>query len=102
MGLETTLPVSLGIVRDIKMPLSRLLAMLTAGPAKLFGLSLLGLNPGAAADLVIIDTKAKVKIDSGSFQSRGRNTVFEGLACVGKPVLTMREGKITMQDGVVF
>lgn len=101
MGLETTLPVLLSLAADIKLPLRRLLEMLTVGPAKLFNLSDSGLSPGAVADLVIIDNKAKVKIDSTMFQSRSRNTVFKGLACGGRAVMTMRAGKITMRDGVV-
>lgn len=102
MGLETTLPVLLSLAADIRLPLPRLLAMFTAGPAALFKLSESGLNPGAIADLVVIDTKAKVKIDSRSFQSRSRNTVFDGLACSGRAVSTMLGGKLTMRDGVVF
>lgn len=101
MGLETTLPVLLSVAAGIKLPLGRLLETLTVGPAKLFNMSASGLSPGAMADLVLIDTKAKVKIDSRLFQSRSRNTVFEGLDCIGKAVLTMREGKMTMRDGVV-
>ena len=55
VGLETLLPVALGLHHDGRAHLSHLLKALTATPAKILGLNAGTLAKGAPADLVLID-----------------------------------------------
>src|SRR5271154_36824 len=55
VGLETLLPVALGMVHDGRVHLGPVLKTLTATPARLLGLNAGTLAKGAPADLVLID-----------------------------------------------
>jgi dihydroorotase len=78
VGLETLLPVALGLHHDGRAPLSLVLKALSTTPAKIFGLPAGSLSKGAAADLVLIDPNESFAVKEGELRSRARNTPFEG------------------------
>jgi len=89
VGLVWTELVDKGIISP-----ARAVAMMTVNPARILGLKPVLPEPGAAADLTVIDPALKEKVDPASFFSRGRNTPFTGRELKGLPVLTMVGGKI--------
>jgi len=92
VGLETTLGVSLGLK---KIPFERLIDSLTAAPARILGLKGKGrLEPGADADLTLIDPKAGWTVDPSSFKSRGRCTPFDGMALTGRAARVVVGGRL--------
>ena len=91
VGLETALGVLLS-VRGI--PRERLIDALTAAPARILGLSAKGrLEPGADADVTVIDPRAVWTVDPSKFRSRGRSTPFEGMTLTGRALRVFVGGR---------
>ncbi|MHB8921020.1 MAG: dihydroorotase [Halothiobacillus sp.] len=78
-GLETLLPLVLKLVDDGLLTLERALDALTRRPADLFGLTNSGrIEPGARADLALINPDTLWTLDETTLQSAGRDTPFFG------------------------
>ena len=93
VGLETAFPVLYTkLVQGGRISLERLLEALTGGPRKAFRLPG-GLQPGAAADLVILDLDTPFSIDSRTFLSKGRSTPFDGWNVRGRVLKTLKNGR---------
>ena len=67
----------------------------TMGPAHVLGLKPPSLTAGAAADVVLLDLSTEWTVRADQFQSRSRNTPFEGWKLTGQAAITIRRGKIT-------
>ena len=93
VGLETAFPVLYTkLVRTGMISLERLLEALTDCPRRTFRLP--GrLEPGAPADLVLLDLETPYRIESSAFLSKGRSTPFEGWEVQGRTLLTLKDGK---------
>jgi len=94
VGLETALPLTLDLVRQGYLNLSRAIALMSVNPAQILGIPGGTLTPGAAADITLIDLEAKWVVEASQFKSLGRNTPFEGHTVRGRAELTMVGGKI--------
>ncbi|MDE3199874.1 MAG: dihydroorotase [Acidobacteriota bacterium] len=95
-GLETALGLCLRwLHKEWKLPLGRVLSLLSAQPAALLGLKGRGtLAVGSFADVVIFDPNAEWTYRVSETKSRSRNTPFDGWAMQGKVRWTISEGKI--------
>lgn len=99
IGLETTLGVVLTrFVHTGAVSPLRAVELLSTSPARIFGLPAGSLQPGAAADMVLIDPRREWTVDAGSFRSKSRNTPFQGWELRGKTVATLRAGKETYSE----
>lgn len=94
VGLETALPLVLGLVDKGVLSLNEAIRALTVNPALAFGLDRGTLKAGGPADITIIDPKKKWTVDPGSFRSKGRNTPFAGQEVRGRVVKTIVSGKV--------
>lgn len=94
VGLETSLSLSLALVKAGVLTLSQLVMKMSVNPARILGLDFSGICSGKTADITIIDTKKAVIVDPARFCSKSVNTPFKGMALLGAPVLTMVEGRI--------
>ncbi len=92
VGLETLLPVALGLFHDGRATLAHLLKAVTATPAKILGLNAGTLAKGAPADLVLIDPDEPHTVDAERLRSRARNTPFDGRKFHGRAVKTFVGG----------
>ena len=99
VGLETILPVSLGLVRDSVLSLSDMLAKLTSNPAALLGLDAGTLATGAAADICIFDPEATWTVDRNCMVSKGKNTPWHGRQMTGRVSRTIVAGRSVYADG---
>lgn len=72
--------------------------LISAGPAKLFGLAGGTLAVGAPGDVAVLDVEGTSVITAASFFSRGKNTPFDGVEVAAKPVLTVVGGNVVMRD----
>ncbi len=98
IGLETALPIALGLARDGTISLSRAIDALTRAPARLFSLEREGvgtLSVGAPADVCVIDPDETWIVDRDKMRSRARNTPFHGREMTGAAVLTLMAGRPT-------
>jgi dihydroorotase len=95
-GLETALALAITkLHRERHIPLSRIVELFTAGPARCFGLHGRGsLVPGSIADVTIFDPKKKWTFDAAKSLSMSKNTPFDGVPLAGKVVATIVGGKI--------
>jgi dihydroorotase len=95
VGLETSLPLTLGLVHQGVLTLPQAVGKLTEGPARVLNLKGLGrLAPSGPADLTIIDPDLEFQVDVSTFYSKSKNSPFQGWKLKGRSVLTMVEGRI--------
>jgi dihydroorotase len=99
-GLETALGLSLRwLHKEWKMPLGRVLSLLSAQPAALLGLKGRGtLTVGSFADVVIFDPKAEWTYNARDTRSKSRNTPFDGWTMQGKVRWTISEGRVVFES----
>lgn len=94
VGLETLVSLCLDrLVRGGVIDLSRLVELLSTGPARVYGLQAGTLRPGAAADVTLLDLDREVEVDVGAFRSLGRSTPFQGWTLRGAPAGTFVGGR---------
>jgi dihydroorotase len=95
VGLETAVPLCLDrLVGAGVIDLARLVTLLSTGPAAALGLPGGTLDPGAPADVTVLDLTRRVKVDPARFESKGRNTPFAGWTLKGAPAITIVAGRI--------
>jgi dihydroorotase len=95
-GLETALALAITkLHRDHKIPLTRIVELFTAGPARVFDLPGRGsLARGSHADVTIFDPKKRWTFEAAKSHSLSHNTPFDGWQFTGKVVATIVGGKI--------
>jgi dihydroorotase len=97
VGLETLLPVALGLVHQGALSLLEVLDKLTHAPAGLLGIEAGRLRKDAPADLVLFDPEAPGKIREEGLHSLSKNTPFEGRLIQGKVLRTLVDGRTIHQ-----
>ena len=80
------------------MRLERIVEALTEGPRRAFRLPGGRVEPGAAADLTVIDPDAQWTVDPAEFLSQGRATPFAGMRVRSRIVLTLKDGEPVWQE----
>ncbi|MGB6689346.1 MAG: dihydroorotase [Terracidiphilus sp.] len=95
-GLETALGLCLRwLHKEWKLPLGRVLSLLSAQPAALLNLKNRGtLIVGSFADVVVFDPHAEWVFHARDSKSKSRNTPFDGWTMQGKVRWTISEGRI--------
>lgn len=99
-GLETALGLSLRwLHKEWKLPLGRVVSLLSAQPAALLGFKGRGtLAVGSIADVVVFDPKAEWTYRATESKSKAKNTPFDGWAMQGKIRWTISEGRIVFAN----
>jgi dihydroorotase len=100
-GLETALGLAVTVLHGRKkMPLPRIVELLTAGPARVVDLRGRGtLLRGSHADVTIFDPKKRWTFDAGKSRSKSHNTPFDGWQLTGKVVATVVSGRMVYRSG---
>ena len=94
VGLESAVPVCLtALYHSGRLGLSQLVAKFTAGPKAVLRLSSGSLEPGAPADVTVLDLDAETVVDVRRFRSRARNCPFDGWRCRGRAVAVAVAGR---------
>jgi dihydroorotase len=96
VGLETAVSLVLDrLVRPGTITLSHFVDLMSVNPARLLGLSGKGhIAVGADADLTVLDLDRSITVMKDRFESKGRNTPFEGWKLRGAPVMTIVGGRV--------
>lgn len=92
-GAATLLPLALGLVRDDRLALPRLMAMLSRNPAAVLGIDTGSLQPGAEADLMLVDPDAPWQINADTLPGAAGNTPFDGLPVQGRVLRLFKGGR---------
>ncbi|MBC8412853.1 dihydroorotase, partial [bacterium] len=97
-GLETAFALSLKLVKDGLIDLNYLIKLMCLRPSLIAGISKGTLQPGADADLAIINTEKEYTVDSAKFLSKGKNSPFHSWQLTGKIEHTIAMGKLYNWD----
>ena len=97
-GLETSLSLSLALVRDGTIDPIRLVHLMSCSPARILGVAGGNLRVGEIADVTVIDPERKFTFSAEKGFSKGKNTPFDGWNLQGKAIMTLVAGKITHKD----
>jgi dihydroorotase len=100
IGLETSVSLSLKLVQEGVLSLSRLVEKMSTNPARILGLES-GLRVGRTADITIIDPDVEYTVNSNNFQSLSRNTPFEGWRLKGRAIFTLVGGRVVYEFGKI-
>ncbi|MES2151385.1 MAG: dihydroorotase [Pseudomonadota bacterium] len=78
-------------------PLTRAIGKITCDAARVAGLPVGQLAPGAQADVVLFDPAARWTVQASALASQGKHTPFVGYELAGQVQLTMVAGQIAWQ-----
>jgi len=102
-GVQTTVPLMLNHVAEGRLTLARLVDLLCAGPARIFGIAGKGrVALGYDADFTLVDLAAKRTITNKWIASRAGWTAFDGMDVTGWPKATIIRGNVVMRDDEVL
>ena len=91
-GAETLLALSLNLVRDGKIGLNALIALMTRNPAAILGVGAGTFRTGNAADIIFIDPDAPWQVDSAKMAAAAGNTPFDRMPVQGRVRKLMKGG----------
>ncbi|MGE3935956.1 MAG: allantoinase AllB [Rhodospirillaceae bacterium] len=99
-GVETQMPLMLDQVNRARMTISDYVRWTAFNPARAWGLypTKGALQPGADADIVVVDLDAARTLDDASLHSRSHITPWHGRTVRGLPVHTMVRGRFVMRN----
>ena len=94
VGLETAVSLIYDrFVRAETLSLERFVQLFSVNPSRILKLQRGTLAKGSWADITVLDPELGVEVRSAGFQSRSRNTPFEGWKLRGGPVMTIVKGR---------
>jgi dihydroorotase len=98
IGLETSFAV---VYTELVLPgllkLETVIERLTAGAAP-FGFAVPRVEPGAEANLVLVDTEARWEAGAEGWESRSRNSCFSGMPLRGRVLMTVAAGQVAYRQ----
>lgn len=101
-GVQTLLPMMLEQVSKGRLTLGRMVDLMSAGPARIYGAVNKGrIAAGYDADFSVVDLKATRRIENSQIASQCGWTPFDGVSCTGWPMATIVRGEVVMRDGAV-
>ena len=102
-SLEMLVPTMLDAGLTGRLPLARAVEVMTANPAKLFGIYPRKgtVSPGSDADLALVDPNTGLTAYSSRFLSRsgGSGKVYDGMELMGRVLTTLSRGRTVFTDG---
>jgi len=98
VGLETAFALCHDrLVKSGALDLTRLVQLLTVGPARALGLPGGSLEKGRPADITIFDPAEVRTVKPESFRGKSRNSPFVSMTLTGWPVATLVEGRVVFR-----
>lgn len=98
VGLETSLGLTLALVRAGELPLYRAVERMTIGPARALGLGCGTLAPGAPADVIVVDPERTWRVEAQALHSKSKNSPFLGWTLRGKVLRTYVDGRLVHHE----
>jgi len=97
IGLETTLPLALELVRSGLITLSRLAELMSLNPARILGVPGGSLAPGGPADVTVVDPDLRFTLAPSDSRSLSRNSPFWGRPLQGRATHTIVGGRVVFE-----
>ncbi len=102
-GVQTAVPIMLDHVNAGRLSLGRLVDLMAAGPARVYGAVTKGrLATGFDADFTIVDLKRRRTIETDWIATPAGWTPFAGMQVTGWPLATIVRGRIVMREDEVL
>jgi len=98
IGLETSLPLAMNLVREGVIEPLRLVELMSTAPARILKVAGGTLAEGSVADITVIDPEKKFVFTKESILSKGKNSPFIDWELQGKAVLTIMGGCVTHDE----
>ncbi len=102
IGLETSLALSLGMVREKVLSLTALVEKMSLVPARILKLDRGHLSEGAVADVTIFDPETDWVVEKDKFESKSKNSPFLGWKMKGRATEVISEGRIVLENGKIL
>jgi dihydroorotase len=94
-GIETSFSVCYTkLVKEGHINLNKLSEIMSKNPGRIMGLNKGKIQIGYDGDLVLVDINKSVMVDADKFQSKGKNTPFDGMKLYGEVKMTIKGGKV--------
>ncbi|MDY0087935.1 MAG: dihydroorotase [Coriobacteriia bacterium] len=101
-GLETALSLMIThLIQPGRMEWADLVRAMAIAPRAAFSLPQVQFEPGAVADITIIDPEARVEVSQEWFASKSSNSAFLGATLLGKATDVLVEGRFALKNGKV-
>jgi len=102
-GVQTIAPVMLDHVNAGRLSLTRMVDLMCAGPARVYGVVGKGrLAAGYDADFTLVDMKKRRRIENSWIASPCSWTPFDGMQVTGWPMGTIVRGRVVMREDEVL
>ncbi|MBI0433732.1 dihydroorotase [Roseomonas sp. KE0001] len=102
-GVQTLVPIMLDHVNAGRLSLGRMVDLMAAGPARVYGAVTKGrLAAGFDADFTIVDLRKTRTIEERWIVSPCGWTPFAGQSCTGWPVMTLVRGHLVMREDEIL
>lgn len=99
VGLETSVALTVtNLVKKGYLTPMQMAAKMSYNPAKVLGIPKGTLDEGKIADITIIDPNKEYTIDVNIFESKGKNTPFDGYKVSGEVEYTILNGKVVYSN----
>lgn len=99
VGLETSVALTVtNLVKKGYLTPMQMAAKMSYNPAKVLGIPKGTLDEGKIADITIIDPDKEYTIDVNTFESKGKNTPFDGYKVSGEVEYTILNGKVVYSN----
>ena len=99
VGLETAVPICFDrLVHAGKIPLSRMIELLSTNPAKVMNLAGGSLTEGSIGDVTVLAPDMKVTIRASTLRSKSKNTPFDGWEMRGGVLATIVGGRVVYRN----
>ncbi|EEH97456.1 dihydroorotase [Clostridium tertium] len=95
VGLETSFSICYtSLVKSGAINLNKLSEIMSKNCADILGMNKGRISPGVEGDVVLLDLDKKIKVNSEEFNSKGKNTPFQGMEFYGEVQMTIKAGRI--------
>jgi dihydroorotase len=99
VGLETAVCLTISeLVHNSIITPTQFVQKLSYNPATMLGIDKGSIDIGKVADITIIDPNEEYSVDVNTFETKGKNTPFNGRKVKGKVKYTIVNGKVIYKD----
>ncbi len=102
VGFETALPLAITyLVETGVLTMKELVQKMCINPAKILGLNKGSLGINRPADIIVIDKDEEYTVNINDFQSKSKNSPFNGFNLKGRVHFTIVNGKVIVRDKIL-
>jgi dihydroorotase len=99
VGLETAVSIVCDkLLHTGRISLTRMIELLSVGPARIFSVPGGALSPGAPADVTVIAPELQVTVSAPALRSKSKNTPFDGWQLRGGIAATLVGGRVAYRN----